>query len=134
MIHWLQTLGDGRLAAYGLSFIVGVSFAMGWMSCVGVTLGEILSLTAGPQGGASAALLGIYMAGGLMAPSLVLGWSVGWAVRGVAGRESRSRWATPMVGLLLMGIGITVFTGNVREPTGYLFTLDARPAPHLEGC
>lgn len=119
----LRSEARRRGAASGLSLAAGGVFALGWTPCVGSTLGQILSLAAGPQGGAAAVLMAVYAAG-LMLPFLALGWGMGWALRWLVQRKRLARWATLLTGALFILLGVVVFTGNLRELTGYLYALN----------
>lgn len=94
---------------------LGAAFGVGWSPCVGPILAGILVL-AGVSGGATsgALLLGVYAAG-LAVPFLVLGV---FADRGAAllKRFGRASHAIEAVGgVLLIVLGIAVFTGAVTR-------------------
>lgn len=108
---------DGSLgAAVGL----GAAFGVGWSPCVGPMLASILVL-AGTQGGlVDGALLLAAYAGGLGVPFLALGWT---ADRGTAfvERHARAARAFEVVGgVVLIVLGIFVFTGSLARLTSYV--------------
>jgi cytochrome c-type biogenesis protein len=99
---------------------LGAAFGVGWSPCVGPVLTSILVL--GAQGGSAAsgaALLAIY-ALGLGIPFIVLGLA---AERGAAltRRFSRATRVIEVVGgVLLILLGIAVFTGNMARLTSLI--------------
>lgn len=100
--------------------LLGAAFGVGWTPCVGPVLLSIL-LLAGTGGsvGSGAALLAVY-ALGLGLPFLAVGLA---AERGAALMRRFSR-ATRVVevagGVLLILVGIAVFTGNVARLTSVI--------------
>jgi cytochrome c-type biogenesis protein len=102
------------------AFTLGFAFAIGWSPCVGPILASILIL-AGTSGGLghAAFLLVIYSAG-LAIPFLLLGLS---ADRGAALLRRFRRTARGIQiagGVILIILGIVVFTGNIARFTSYL--------------
>lgn len=102
------------------ALVLGAAFGVGWSPCVGPVLASILLL--GAQGGSAssgALLLGIYAAG-LGIPFIVVGFA---AERGAAvmGRFSRATRVVEVTGgILLILLGIAVFTGSIARFTSYL--------------
>ena len=97
-------------AGYVGSFLVGVTFAIGWTPCVGPILGAILSLAGTAETvGRGIGLLVAYSAG-LGVPFLVSAIALGAFLRFF----KRYRPFIPMVergaGLLLIVVGVLVFT------------------------
>jgi cytochrome c-type biogenesis protein len=104
----------------GGAVALGAAFAVGWSPCVGPILASVLVL-AGVSGGAAqgALLLGLY-ALGLAIPFLVLGVL---AERGtsVLRRFARATRGVERVGgVILVVLGIFVFTGSLARFTSYL--------------
>lgn len=108
---------DGSLlAATGL----GAAFGVGWSPCVGPVLASILVL-AGTQGGIvdGALLLGAY-AGGLGVPFLALGWTADRGTAFVERHAEAARWFEIVGGVVLVVLGIFVFTGSLARLTSYV--------------
>jgi cytochrome c-type biogenesis protein len=114
------TEGPSKLGPVVGAAALGAAFGVGWSPCVGPVLASIL-LLAGATGGAGpgALLLAIYAAG-LGIPFLVVGLA---ADRGAAimRRFARATRVVEVVGgILLILLGIAVFTGSVARFTSYL--------------
>ncbi len=110
----------GALGPAGGALLLGAAFGVGWSPCVGPILASILlvaGLDASPAQGAL--LLGVY-ALGLAVPFLALGLT---AERGAAllRRFARASRVIEIVGgVLLILLGIAVFTGQAARLTSYL--------------
>lgn len=110
----------GANLRYVGSFLVGATFAVGWTPCVGPVLGAIFAL-AGASGsiGGGALLLTSY-ALGLMLPFIAAGAVTGWTSWLL---RRRGRWliySNAVAGVLLIALGITLFTGLLPVLSGYL--------------
>lgn len=113
------TFGNRPLTIGG-AFLTGIVFSIGWTPCIGPTLAAILTL-AGTQGSAgSGALLLVFYSLGLGVPFLLSGLFVSTALS-VSGALRRY---TPMVmrasGVVLVGMGILVATGELDRISTYL--------------
>lgn len=93
--------------------VLGSAFAVGWSPCVGPILASILVL-AGVQGGfaGGAVLLAVYSAG-LSVPFLILGLSAERGAAFLARFRRTTRGVELIGGILLIGLGILVFTGQL---------------------
>lgn len=127
ILFGLQVLGVVRIRAlyverhanlavsFGVlrSFLLGISFGLGWTPCVGPVLGSILlyASTLGKiwEGGM---LLFVY-ALGLALPFLLLGAGLGW-VTGVFRRiQKRGRVVELVSGILLISLGVILLFGRM---------------------
>lgn len=99
---------------------LGAAFAVGWTPCVGPILASILVL-AGVQGSAAsgALLLGVY-ALGLGIPFLVLGVGAERGIRLLERFERVTAWIERVGGVILIAVGIAVFTGAMTRLTSYV--------------
>ncbi len=115
----LKTDWAKRLRYLG-SFMVGATFAIGWVPCVGPILGAILVL-AGTQGsaGSGATLLFAYSLG-LMLPFMGAGFFTGWT-SSLMRRHGKILMAMNYVGgVALVILGIIVYTNLISTLANYV--------------
>lgn len=126
-LRWLGRYKQIQLRAKpaGLlgSWLVGVTFAIGWTPCVGPILGSILSLAGTAETvSTGVALLGAYSAG-LALPFFLSSWALGAFL--VAFRRFRA-WI-PVVeraaGVLLVVVGLLVLTNYFIVLNSYAISL-----------
>ena len=101
------------------SILIGATFGAGWTPCVGPVLGAILSLAA-LQGGAlqGAGLLAIYSLG-LALPFLLVAAGLGQASTAIRRMGPYLRYVEMASGVLLIFIGILLFTNRFTELNSY---------------
>lgn len=104
----------------GSAFLLGAAFGVGWSPCVGPILASILIL-AGVTGGASAgaALLAVY-ALGLAVPFLLLGFFATPLAEWLRRHARATRVVEVVGGVILIVLGIAVFTGAITRAVSYL--------------
>jgi len=94
--------------SYLTSFLFGAAFAVGWTPCVGALLGSVLALAIS-EPGLSFVLLMVY-ALGLGFPFLIVGFFASEAVPLIQKLGPYLKYFNLIVGILLIIIGILVFT------------------------
>ena len=94
--------------------LLGMAFAFAWTPCIGPVLGSVLALAAGTGGSATGgiALLLAYSLG-LGVPFLLSGLAFGRMTDLLAKVRGRLRIVDLVGGLILVGFGILLLTGNV---------------------
>lgn len=96
------------------SFVLGLSFGLGWTPCVGPILGSILLyVSAFGEVWRGGMLLGFY-ALGLALPFLLVGLGWGYLVRVLQGIQRRGRMVEIVSGALLVGLGIVMVWGKME--------------------
>ena len=116
---------SGKLPAQNVrylgSFIVGSTIGIGWTPCVGPILGSILVLagTTGSVAHGMALLLAFSI--GMMIPFLVIGFFAEGAMNFVRSQRRLFHYASQIAGVMLIGLGIVVFTDRLREISSFLF-------------
>jgi cytochrome c-type biogenesis protein len=120
--HKLQIKKANKVKYLG-SFIVGSAFAIGWTPCVGPILAAIL-LLAGSSGtiNAGVGLLLAYSAG-LMIPYLVTGAFTSWAAKFLSSHGKFIKYFNYIAGVLLIILGVLIFTNYFPKLIGYLYFL-----------
>ncbi len=109
---------------YWTSFVVGAVFAAGWTPCVGPILSAIL-LLAGIRESATqgAVLLAVYSAG-LGIPFLLTGALFSWATAFLPRIKRHLRWVSIISGMLLILVGMLIFTDTLRSLAQLGFIVD----------
>ena len=100
--------------------LAGVAFAIGWTPCVGPTLAAILALSAGGASPAQGAVLLAVYALGLGVPFLVFGLAFTRTLTLVQLLRRHWRVVNVASGLLLVGFGLLLATGELTEITSRL--------------
>jgi cytochrome c-type biogenesis protein len=115
--------GDANLGKTHLwgAFLLGIAFAVGWSPCVGPVLASIL-IYAGTTGsiGYAGFLLGLY-ALGLAIPFLVLGALADRGTKLIQKFRPVSRVIEIVGGVILIILGVFVFTDSTARLTSLLF-------------
>ncbi len=96
---------------YATSFVFGMAFAVGWTPCAGAVLGSILGLAASAP--VSAFFLLFFYALGLGLPFLIVGAFTAQATALIAKMGNGFVWVNRIFGIILIGLGILVFTGDL---------------------
>jgi cytochrome c-type biogenesis protein len=109
----------GRWGVFS-SFLVGAIFAAAWTPCVGPVLASILMLAARSGTVGQGALLLFVYSLGMGLPFLVAGMSLGWS-NALFGRLKRhGRAVSILSGILLVVMGVLVFTNALSRLSAYL--------------
>lgn len=121
------TVGAKRRGPLG-SFLMGLSFAFGWTPCVGPILAAILAV-AGTQETITEGvlLLGIYSAG-LGLPFLIAGVAINTFFGFFARIRRHLHRVEQLSGLLLVGVGVLIFLGDLSRLSTWLLQLFPRLA------
>lgn len=108
-----------RPVTYARSSFVGAGYAIGWTPCIGPTLGAILTLAAASGTAAQGGLLLFVYSLGMALPFLAIALAF-TSVHGLYRRLGRYLQVMSFLsGLLLIGVGILVFTGSLVEINRY---------------
>ncbi|MBI2173219.1 MAG: cytochrome C biogenesis protein [Candidatus Aenigmarchaeota archaeon] len=105
--------------SYLTSFVFGVAFAAGWTPCVGPALGAILTLAFVSPGSAFGLLLAFSL--GLGVPFLVTGLFISRASELIKKSQRFMRPFRIIMGILLIVLGIMVFTGSLALLSNFFF-------------
>jgi cytochrome c-type biogenesis protein len=107
--------------SYLTSFLFGASFAAGWSPCVGAILGSILTLAVASPGMAFALLFSYSL--GLGIPFLMAGFFASEFAGLVARHGKFMGYFNKLIGILLIALGILVFTGQLSRFSDFTFVL-----------
>lgn len=106
-------------AGYLSSFLLGVVFSAGWAPCVGPILTAILLLASTTQTATQGAGLLFVYALGLGVPFVLAGLAVGSLTAWLRRMGKYMKWVSIVSGVLLILIGIAIFTDSLRLLSGY---------------
>ena len=109
-----------RFGSYFLtSFVFGAAFAVGWTPCVSAALGAILALAVTQSG--SAFLLLVAYTLGIGIPFLLVGFFTNQAQRLITKAGKWLTYVQYVFGVLLIIIGIFIFTGELSQIANFQF-------------
>lgn len=116
-IKWLyyekRVSAAGVGPGYGGAFLMGLAFAFGWTPCIGPILAGILALAATQETVAQGmALLAVYSLG-LGLPFIATGFAVNGFLAFFARYKRYIRWGEIAAGLLLIVVGVLIFTNRL---------------------
>jgi len=103
---------------YATSFLFGASFAVGWSPCVGAILGSVFALAVSNPGTAFVMLISYSL--GLGIPFLLVGLFTEKATKLLKKKGNVLKYFNIVVGILLLIIGVLVFTSNLSLVASFL--------------
>lgn len=110
------------------AFLMGFTFSFAWTPCVGPALASVLIMAAS----ASAKSLGFILIGvytlGFILPFLAVGFFTTTVLAFFKSHKNVTRGAVKVGGILMIVMGVLMFTGKMNAMTGYLSTL---PTPSI---
>ena len=114
---------------YLTSFVFGAAFAVGWTPCVSAALGAILALASTSAG--SAFLLLVAYTLGLGIPFLLVGLFTNQAQTLINRMGEKLPYVQYFFGVILIALGVLVFTGTLSRVANLQFLTDALLALNL---
>lgn len=109
-------------SSYATSFVFGAAFAVGWTPCVGAVLGAVLTLAVTKPSMAFFLLLSYSL--GLGLPFLIVGLFTNKAQKFIDSSAKWLKYITYVFGLLLIALGILVFTSQLSRVANLAFASD----------
>ncbi len=110
-----------RRGTYSFSFLLGVVFGSGWTPCIGPILGSILILAGSSSTALGGALLLSVFSLGLAIPFLLIALGVSKAEKIIDRYSGKLGFITKIGGILLIILGIALFTGRMNFFTAEVF-------------
>jgi cytochrome c-type biogenesis protein len=105
------------------STLAGAAFGIAWTPCVSFVLAGILTLAAVSGATGQAAFLLLIYSAGLMLPFLLVGLFTGRAAKFLREHGSFVRYSNYVAGVILIILGILIFTDNFTSLVGRLFSI-----------
>lgn len=112
-----------RSVGYLSSLLVGASFAIGWTPCVGPVLAAILVLAGTSVSVTTGVILLLVYSLGLMLPFLIVGLFTARSARFLSAHPKLINTLSYLGGIILIILGILVFTGNFALLVAKLYFL-----------
>jgi len=113
-------VGEPRPGSYPTSFLLGLVFGVGWTPCVGPTLAAILLMASATQTVAQGALLLTVYCLGLGIPFLITAVALDRVRNALRQINRRGNVVGAVSGVLLIGMGILIFTDQLTRLSGVL--------------
>lgn len=111
------------------AFVMGLMFAVGWTPCVGPVLSGILALAAKTEDvGKGIILLAVYSLG-LGVPFVLTGFLTSTAIGAMNRIKPHFRKIEIASGLLLVAVGVLVYSGRLQQMSGLFEGLIGSGAP-----
>ena len=111
-------------AGYGSSFFMGIFFSAGWAPCVGPVLGAVLTMAITAEGLSRGVVLLSAYSMGLAVPFLLAALAIGQVTLAIRRLGKYMRYLQLANGVLLIGIGVLLFSGAISRLAQYGFFID----------
>jgi cytochrome c-type biogenesis protein len=102
------------------ALLLGAAFAAGWTPCIGPFLAGLLALASQEQTVTRGMLLLFVYGLGLGVPFVLAGLALGSSLRLLAGLRARMQVLEMVSGLLLVGMGLLIFSGRLSLISAWL--------------
>ncbi|MFN4182078.1 MAG: cytochrome c biogenesis CcdA family protein [bacterium] len=116
----LKGVKKGGLGA----FLIGAAFALGWTPCVGPILSSILLLAAYEASLWKGIFHMVVYSAGMALPFLLLTWALTFSLRLYQRWAGLVRWTEIISGILLLLLGLFLFTNNFSQLNTYIAFLN----------
>lgn len=104
------------------SALMGGAFGLAWSPCTGPILAAILALSASTGAVGQSALLMTVFSAGLAVPFLLAGAFTGQVAAWLRRHRQTMLWVNRAAGIVLIALGVLIFTGRVDAVLGRFFS------------
>lgn len=113
----------GARGSYVGALLLGAAFAAGWTPCIGPFLAGLLALASQEQTVSQGMLLLFVYGLGLGVPFVLAGLALGTSLRLLKGITARMQAVEVVSGLLLVGMGLLIFSDRLSLISAWLTTM-----------
>jgi cytochrome c-type biogenesis protein len=96
------------------ALLMGMAFAAGWTPCTGPVLSGIATLAMSTDTLGRGIMLFVFYSIGMGIPFIVVGFATAWALKALTKFKKHLHTVEVVSGVLLVLVGILVFTGNLE--------------------
>lgn len=122
MEHKVNINLTGKTVTPILAFVMGFTFSFAWTPCVGPALSSVLMLASSAKNAALGNLLVLVYAIGFVIPFLLLGLFTTQVLNFIKKNKKIVKYTIKIGGIIMIIMGIMIFTGWFNNITGYLST------------
>ena len=106
-----------------IALIMGFTFSFAWTPCIGPALSSVLIMASGATTSATGNMLVFVYAIGFLIPFLLLGLFTTQVLNFLKARQKLLKYAIKVGGVILIIMGVMIFTGWMNRVSGYLNTI-----------
>ncbi len=103
-----------------VALVMGFTFSFAWTPCIGPMLSSVLIMASGASTSLAGNLLVLVYAAGFLIPFLLLGLFTTRVLNFLKAKQKLLKYTIKAGGILLIVIGIMIFTGWMNSLSGYL--------------
>ena len=103
-----------------IALLLGFTFSFAWTPCIGPMLSSVLIMASGAKTALQGNLLVLVYTAGFLIPFLLLGLFTTQALNFLKGKQKLLKYAVKAGGVILIIMGIMIFTGWMNSISGYL--------------
>lgn len=112
-------IGERRASPF-MAFVLGFTFSFSWTPCIGPVLSSVLIMASGAKTSLLGNALVLVYTVGFVIPFLLIGLFTRQVLEFLKARQKLMKYAIKTGGIILVIIGIMVFTGWMNGISGYL--------------
>lgn len=108
-----------------IALVMGFTFSFAWTPCIGPALSSVLIMASGATTSATGNMLVFVYAIGFLIPFLLLGLFTTQVLNFLKSRQKLLKYTIKVGGVILIIIGVMIFTGWMNSVSGYLNTISS---------
>lgn len=108
-----------------IALVMGFTFSFAWTPCIGPALSSVLIMASGATTSATGNMLVFVYAIGFLIPFLLLGLFTTQVLNFLKSRQKLLKYTIKVGGVILIIMGVMIFTGWMNSVSGYLNTISS---------